>query len=115
MELTPEKKLATCDDEKKFLSRNGQIYRSLGELAKGLQTMDEETFSHHASQEKNDFSQWVQDVLGDHTLGQGLLHMSDRESMAKRVELRIRFLELMKSSTSRAKEIKHATKKHAPR
>jgi hypothetical protein len=36
--------------------------------AVALAEMSEDTFRYHASREKNDFSSWIRDVIGDETL-----------------------------------------------
>jgi hypothetical protein len=111
MNLEPSKKLKKCTADKQFWACNGQSYGSLYDLAKGLQSMDAGAFGHHVNQDRNDFHSWVKDVIGDHTLAHGLLHMHDRNSMMKRVVLRIRFLELMSEAGSKAAPKRRATLK----
>jgi len=40
------------------------------ELETALNTMTDETYSFHANTEKNDFTNWVQDVIKDEKLAQ---------------------------------------------
>jgi hypothetical protein len=100
MELQPEKKLSACGKEESFFANNGGAYSSLYDLKHGLEQMDEGAFGHHVNDAKNDFSNWVGDVIGDATLAQGLMHLSDKDSMHKRVALRIRFLELIRDGAA---------------
>ncbi|MBD3319000.1 hypothetical protein GF342_03765 [Candidatus Woesearchaeota archaeon] len=102
MSLFPERKLARCPGGQEFFAYNGDQYSSLYDLARGLEHMDEGAFAHHVNHERNDFHNWVKDVIGDATLAHGLQHLHTRESMMRRVVLRIRFLELMKDAETRA-------------
>src|SRR3989344_7239466 len=99
MDLQPEKKPAKCKDGEQFWSANGHQFWTLYDLARGIQGMDDNAFAHHVNTHRNDFRAWVHDVIGDSTLAQGLVHLHDKESMMRRIVLRIRFLELMKDST----------------
>lgn len=55
--------LNNVEEGKEFRSRNGENYRNLYELAKALNTMDNDTFSFHVNNDKNDFASWVLDVM----------------------------------------------------
>lgn len=98
MSTNPRRKLRSCSNGKQFWAKDGKEYWSLYDLARGLSEMHPETFKHHVSGSRNDFNKWVKEVVGDGTLAQGLRYLHDKESMAKRVTLRIRFLELMDDS-----------------
>jgi hypothetical protein len=57
--------LVTAPDEKRFWLQNGEVLASLQELADSFAAMDALLFAHHVTKEKNDFAQWVEDVLCD--------------------------------------------------
>ena len=59
-----------------------------------LKEMDEETYNHHVKSEKNDFSNWVKDVLNDEKLSRDLLKSTSKKSAAIKVEDRVALLEL---------------------
>ena len=53
---------------KAFLTLDGRRLRNLLELADALDHMDERVFRHHANGERNDFSNWIRDVMGEQAL-----------------------------------------------
>ena len=57
--------LGDVPPEQSFWVNNGQIFRNLGELANALPVMDGDSFRHHVNNEKNDFSRWINDIIGD--------------------------------------------------
>ena len=78
--------------EQCFWVNNGIILRNLEELANSLPEMNDETFQHHLNSEKNDFSNWVKDVIGDKKLANELLSARNRESALKKVRNRLNSL-----------------------
>ena len=59
------------------------------ELDTTLQTMPGGTFSYHVNSDKNDFANWVRDVIGDVTLARNLRKAADRPSAAHAVGARL--------------------------
>jgi hypothetical protein len=51
-----------------FWCHDGQIFNDLDELIAGFDLMTDETFIYHANENKNDFSCWIIDVIGDQIL-----------------------------------------------
>lgn len=89
---TAEKLLADVPGEKRFWCHDGQALKNPSDLAVALKDMSEETFSYHASRNKNDFSNWVRDVIGDDKLARDLLRSGTRAQAAKRVASRVTWL-----------------------
>ena len=59
-------KLLVCaPDDKCFWTTDGQILKNLDELQMAFGSMGEEVFLHHVNKEKNDFADWVEQVLED--------------------------------------------------
>ncbi len=81
--------LGDAPPEHCFWVNNGPILKNLEELANALLHMGEDTFSHHVNNDKNDFSAWVNDVLGDKKLANELLSSHNRISAAKKVVARL--------------------------
>ena len=52
----------------KPLEINAAISEELGELSRELKQMDDTTYYYHANQEKNDFSNWISDIVHDDKL-----------------------------------------------
>lgn len=89
-----EAKRYLCDaaPEKCFWLNNGPILKNLEELANALHEMSSETFNHHVSKEKNDFSSWIKDVIGDQKLANDILSSKTKESSLKKVRSRLNSL-----------------------
>ncbi len=84
--------LGDAAPERCFWLNNGPILKNLEELANALAEMSSETFHHHVSREKNDFSSWIKDVIGDQKLANDLLSSKTRESSLKKVRSRLNSL-----------------------
>lgn len=84
--------LANVDDSRVFWSHDGRILHNLRELEEALITMSEETFTYHCNAEKNDFSNWVKDVLQDDKLAKDLGRSHSASLAAKKVKERIQLL-----------------------
>ena len=79
-------------DDKVFLCCDGQVFRSLKDLATALKEMPEEIYQRHVDGEKNDFSNWVHDVVGDVTLAYQMRKAKSRVTAARRVTERLEWL-----------------------
>lgn len=89
--LVVENILANTPEDKRFWCHDGQEFRNLQELAAGLNVMTEETYAYHANETKNDFSNWMRDVIGDEVLSRQLLSATKAEA-AKFVADRVAWL-----------------------
>lgn len=78
--------------ENSFWVNNGPILKNLDELAEFLPKANDETYSHHANQGKNDFSKWISDIIGDKKLANELLSSKSKESAAKKLKARLAML-----------------------
>lgn len=57
--------LVCARDGECFWTSDGQILRDLAELRDALTQMLESVYRYHVTKEKNDFADWVEQVLGD--------------------------------------------------
>lgn len=89
-----EAKKYLCDiaPEQCFWVNNGPILKNLEELANALPEMSNDTFHHHMNNEKNDFSAWINDVIGDKALANELLSSKNKESAVKKLQKRLNSL-----------------------
>jgi len=78
--------------DKVFWCHDGRVMKNLDELAAALREMSEETFRYHVTGDKNDFSNWVRDVIGDVTLAKDLQKATTRTASARNVEMRLSWL-----------------------
>jgi hypothetical protein len=72
-----------------FYCHDGTIFEDVNELAAGLATMSDETFAYHSNLEKQDFSNWVRDVIGDKQLATDLVRATSRLQATEFVVARI--------------------------
>jgi hypothetical protein len=75
--------------DKVFWCHDGKTLKNMGELASALKQMSDETFEHHLNSERNDFSTWVREVIGDITLAGQLARVATRATAARKVEARM--------------------------
>ena len=84
--------LENVPQDKVFMCHDGSMIRNIGELAAALRGMSMETFRYHVTGVKNDFSNWVSDVIGDVILAKQLQSVATPTSAARRVEKRLVWL-----------------------
>jgi hypothetical protein len=87
-----ESRVGDVPQGKEFWCQDGRVLKSLPELGVALKQMDEGTFRHHSSKSRNDFSNWVRDVIGDEKLSRDLLKSTTQAQAAKSVDDRIAWL-----------------------
>ena len=80
-------------EENNFVLKTGQQVKNLNELCLHLAEMDDNTFSHHVNSDKNDFKNWVFDVVKDRKLAEKISSATDRKRMANVVHSRITEIE----------------------
>jgi hypothetical protein len=83
-------KVSVCSHEKSFFAKDGTVFKSLAELAMGLNRMHEDTYRFHANDKKNDFVSWVRDVFGENRLASRALQAEDKHELAKVVYGKLR-------------------------
>lgn len=81
---TASKFLSDVPESNKFWCNNGEALSNLKDLKNALVNMNEETFSHHVNQEKNDFSNWINDVIGDGELANEVRMAKSKSDLAKK-------------------------------
>ena len=91
--------MVTKDEARKYLSdaapdqcfwaNNGPILKNLEELANAFPEMSDETFNYHVNKDKNDFCNWISDVIGDKKLANDLLSSKKKESALKKIRNRL--------------------------
>ena len=84
--------LSDTAPEQCFWVNNGQVLRNLEELAASLEQMSDDTYAYHANNDRNDFSKWVNDIIGDTKLANELLSSRSRDSALKKVRNRLNSL-----------------------
>jgi len=87
------RRLGDVPDEKWFWCHDGKLLKNLGELEKALVDMSDETFHYHSSEGRNDFSNWIRDVVGDNKLANDLSKAKSRIQASMAVAQRTSFLQ----------------------
>ncbi len=87
-----KKILSNVPDERVFYVSNGKVLKNLKDMAKELEKMSLNTFHTHVNPYKNDFANWVNDVIGDSVLSDEIRKLKTRKSMTRHVNMRIKQL-----------------------
>jgi hypothetical protein len=87
-----EERMGNVSQEKQFWCCDGRYLSNLTELETALEQMTEETFRYHSNEAKNDFSNWVRDVIGDEKLSRDLQKSTTQAQAAKSVADRVNWL-----------------------
>jgi len=82
-DVAPESCFWCCD---------GRIMKNLSELEKGFNEMTDEAFNYHVNDDKNDFSTWVRESVGDKKLASDLTRCRNRKVASRKVSERIKSL-----------------------
>lgn len=77
--------LRNAPEGREFILRSGRVLKNLHELANALVSMDEGTFSHHVTKDKNDFASWIQGVFYDEKLAKQISKIRNREGIRSRL------------------------------
>lgn len=83
-------KLPDVAKEHNFFVHDGQILKNLHELPTALRKMNKETFAHHVNNEKNDFANWILDVIGQKKLAQKIDKLKSRTAISKAIQIKLR-------------------------
>ncbi len=83
------KYLVDVPEEYVFRCHDSCIFKNMRELRDGLANMDEEVYTYHANVEKNDFTNWVRDIIKDERLAADLQHAATKAEAAKLVGMRV--------------------------
>ena len=86
------KYLSDAPPEQCFWVNNGPILKNVEELANALPELNDEAFHHHVNNEKNDFSSWIKDTIGDQKLANDLLSSKSKDSALKKIRNRLNSL-----------------------
>jgi hypothetical protein len=88
-----KRRLGDVPNDKRFWCHDGKNIKNLRELRKALIDVSDETFHYHSGGERNDFSKWIKEVVGDEKLANELSKVRSRIQASQAVAARISFLE----------------------
>ncbi|MFC1648361.1 DUF5752 family protein [Nanoarchaeota archaeon] len=75
------KALKNAKKDSYFILAEGTAVKNLFELAHSLNKMSDEEFHHHVTNDRNDFSNWIEAVLEEKTLAKELREMDNRKDI----------------------------------
>ena len=84
--------LADVPEENVFWCHDGCVMHNMKELGDAMNTMADETYAYHANTEKNDFANWVRDVIKDEKLAKDLQKAPSKAQAARLVASRMSIL-----------------------
>ncbi|MBR9705798.1 hypothetical protein GOV14_02065 [Candidatus Pacearchaeota archaeon] len=69
-----------------FYVCDGQVLTSIGDLAGSLKhDMSDDAFKFHCNTDKNDFVNWISDVVGDKKLSKSLARIRTKKGMLNKI------------------------------
>jgi hypothetical protein len=96
--------LKNVPSEKVFYCKDGRVFENIEQLKKALTRMKANIFSFHVNSEKNDFANWIYDVIGDTELSNKLRKTTDKKETKKKIDNRISAIKKnIKTSSKRKK------------
>ncbi|MBI2866036.1 MAG: hypothetical protein HYX99_01575 [Chloroflexi bacterium] len=81
--------LADVPQEKRFWCQDGRVLGNIQELESALPNLSPDAWQHHTGQGRNDFANWVRDVIGDSRLAADLLKSPTPGAAAQAIRARI--------------------------
>jgi hypothetical protein len=80
------KVLMRAPDHHRFWAANGFVLSDLHDLVNCITTMDSNHFKHHVNSEKNDFANWVGDILNEKKLATELRKTKTKAATLKKIK-----------------------------
>ena len=77
--------LVEISPDKYFILKDGRKIKSIKELALILETLDDESFYHHVTTDRNDFATWINDVFDDEELSSEIKNITRRSDIIIRI------------------------------
>lgn len=88
-----ERLLSNVPAQFTFRCHNGEVYWNVRDLARAASSMKENVYTHHVNEGRNDFANWIADVIGDHALARELWETRNPATTTRRLVERVAFLE----------------------
>ncbi len=85
--------LADVPSEYVFYLNDGRILHNLIELRDSFKSMSDELYTYHVNSEKNDFYNWVNDIIKDTKLVKDLQKAKTKEAAEKKISQRVSYLQ----------------------
>jgi len=99
------------DKEKMFYVIDGQVASDVNDLLKAINTMQENAYIYHANKQKNDFSNWLRDVLNEKEIAEKIRTSSQKEAV-KILEEHLRPKTIIQHVIHNTKKLRSHINKH---
>ena len=86
------KALSDVNPEHNFWVSDGSILKNINDLLFALKKMKKNVFQAHVNKEKNDFANWINDIIKDEKLAKELYKVKDKKKIISKVTQRIAWL-----------------------
>ncbi len=105
-----KKILSEVSDFESFWFCNNNVANSLESLSKLLLEVDDTTFRYHLHKNKNDYEDWIKNVIGDEEFSKEISRVKTRFTLSKKIEERILFLKFELKKLEKKSEKKSHSK-----
>lgn len=103
--MPQEKIISDVRPENSFYLKDGRILRNIYELSEAIRLMKDDVFRYHVNSSKNDFANWIGDVLGDEELANKVSKIKEPKAMHRAISSRIAAIE-KKLTNEKLKDLK---------
>ena len=95
LKVLRERVLSDCPYGLEFWTCHGTIVKNIYDLKSTIRGLNEYAFRYHVNEDnkKNDFAEWINDVLGDSKLAKRLTGVIDKNKYMEVIEKRIKQFE----------------------
>ncbi|MBD3164382.1 hypothetical protein GF323_04225 [Candidatus Woesearchaeota archaeon] len=97
---TAERFLSDVEHEKSFFINEGPALRNIIQLHDALSSISDKQFYFHRNNNKNDFYNWIKNVIGDSRLANDVARAKTRQTIIKRIKKRIELLGALKAKNA---------------
>ncbi|MBU1204563.1 MAG: hypothetical protein KKE93_01520 [Nanoarchaeota archaeon] len=84
--------LSDVNPEHNFWVSDGSILKNINDLLFALKKMKKNVFQFHINKEKNDFANWINDIIKDTKLAKELYKIKDRKKIISKITQRVKWL-----------------------
>ena len=84
--------LSDVNSKHNFWVSDGSVLKSINDLLSALKKMKKNIFQFHVNKEKNDFANWINDIIKDDKLAKEISKIKDRKGIIKKITQRVKWL-----------------------
>ncbi len=84
--------LSDVNPDNNFWACDGSVLKNLDELLNFVKNTQDNVYGYHVNEERNDFSNWIRDIMGDVKLAGDLSKTKAKEESVKILNERVKWL-----------------------